>query len=59
MRPPESASTVIACMAHIAGVRAGICMMPVPSRIREVCAAIHASGVIASAPHASAVHTES
>jgi hypothetical protein len=31
----------------------------VPSRMRDVWAAIQASGVIASEPYASAVHTES
>ena len=50
---------VIACIAHMAGVRPASCAMPVPSRIREVCAAIQASGVIASDPYASAVQTES
>ena len=33
--------------------------MPVPSRMRSVMAAMKASGVIASEPYASAVHTES
>ena len=37
-------------MAVIAGVRAGICRMPVPSLIRCVCAAMKASGVTASEP---------
>jgi len=46
-------------MAVDAGVRAEICTMPVASLMREVCAPIHASGVNASEPHASAVHTES
>src|SRR5271156_4474160 len=32
-RPPESASSVIAVIAVIAGVRPGICMIAVPSRI--------------------------
>ena len=58
-RPPDSASRVIAVIAAIAGVRAGICMIAVPSRMRVVCAPIQASGVIASEPYASAVHTES
>ena len=35
-RPPESASSVMAVIAHIAGVRAGICMIAVPSRMRVV-----------------------
>jgi hypothetical protein len=47
------------CIAHDAGVRAEICTMPVHKRIRSVCAPIHAAGVNASEPHASAVHTES
>ncbi len=57
--PPASASTVMHCIAHIAGVRPASCMIPVPRRIRSVRAAIHASGVMASDPYASAVHTES
>ena len=48
-----------ACIAVDAGVRALICTIAVPSRIRDVCAPIQASGVNASEPHASAVHTES
>ena len=47
------------CIAHIAGGRPASCMMPVPSRMRSVLAAIQASGVMASEPYASAVHTES
>ena len=39
-RPPDSASSVIAVIARIAGVRAGICMIAVPSRMRVVCAPI-------------------
>ena len=58
-RPPDSASIVIAVIAVMAGVRPGICMIPVPSRIFLVSAPIHDSGVIASEPYASAVHTES
>ena len=50
---------VMACIAHIASMRPASWTMPVPSFIREVCAAIHASGVIASDPYASAVQTES
>ena len=49
-RPPDSASSVIAVMAVAAGVRAGICMIPVPSRIFLVSAPIQASGVTASEP---------
>ena len=48
-----------ACIAVEVGVRAEICTMPVASLIRVVCAPIQASGVNASEPHASAVHTES
>src|SRR5919108_3879354 len=57
--PPASASTVAAAIAADAGGRAASCMMPVPSRIRFVSAARYASGVMASVPYASAVHTES
>lgn len=46
-------------MAVAVGERAAICAMAVPRRIREVCAAIQVSGVKASEPQASAVHTES
>ena len=49
----------MAVMAVVAGVRAGICIMAVPSRIFVVWAPIHASGDTASDPHASAVQTES
>jgi hypothetical protein len=48
----------MAVIAVIAGVRAGICMMPVPTWMRVVRAAIHAAGVTASEPYASAVQTE-
>ena len=50
MRPPESWSSVIAVMAVLAGVRAGICMMAVPRWMRSVCAPIQARGVTASEP---------
>ena len=46
-------------MAAAAGVRAASCMIPVPRRMRLVTAARYASGVTASEPYASAVHTES
>ncbi len=46
-------------MAVMAGVRADICMIPVPIRILLVSAAMYASGVTASEPQASADHTES
>jgi hypothetical protein len=48
----------MAVIAVMAGVRAGICMMPLATWIFSVRAAIHASGVIASEPYASAVQTE-
>lgn len=59
IRPPERWSSVSACIAVAVGVRAAICATAVPSRIREVRAAIQVSGVNASEPQASAVHTES
>ena len=49
-RPLEIWSRVSAVIAAHAGVRAEICMIAVPSRIREVCAAIAARGVKASEP---------
>ena len=48
-----------ACIAVVVGERAAICATAVPSLIREVCAAIQVSGVKASDPQDSAVHTES
>ena len=48
----------VLCMAVIAGVRPGICMMAVPSPILVVFAAMNDSGTIASLPYASAVHVE-
>ena len=59
MRPFDRWSMVSAAMAVAVGVRAESWAMAVPSRIFEVCAPIHASGVKASDPHASAVNTES
>jgi hypothetical protein len=41
---------VVAVIAVIAGVRAGICMIAVPTWIFCVCPAIHATGVTASDP---------
>ena len=58
-RPPERWSSVIAAIAVAAGVRAESWTMPVPRRMRSVCAPHQASGVRASEPYASAVHTES
>ena len=49
-RPPESWSSVIAVIAVSVGVRAGICMIAVPTWIFSVWAAIHASGDTASEP---------
>ncbi|GIU90502.1 MAG: hypothetical protein KatS3mg010_1601 [Acidimicrobiia bacterium] len=40
-------------------MRAESCTTPVHRRMRSVCAPIHASGVNASEPQASPVHTES
>ncbi|GAA3065981.1 hypothetical protein GCM10020000_57430 [Streptomyces olivoverticillatus] len=47
-----------ACIAVAAGLRAAIWATAVPSRIRSVWAAIQASGVKASDPQDSEVHTE-
>ncbi len=58
IRPPERWSSVRACMAVAVGERAAICATAVPSRMRRVWAAIHVSGVKASEPQDSAVHTE-
>ncbi len=49
-RPPESACKLIAVIAAHVGVRAGICMMPVPPLIFVVRASIQAMGVTASPP---------
>ena len=49
-RPPERWSMVIAAMAVAVGVRADICTMAVPRRIRSVLAPHHASGVSTSEP---------
>ena len=57
-RPSERLESVIADIATIAGVRAPICMMPVPSLMVCVRPAMKASGVSASLPHPSAVHSE-
>ena len=46
-------------MAAAVGVRAESCISAVPSRMREVFAPSQASGVSASEPQDSAVHTES
>ena len=49
-RPPERWSRVIAVMAAIAGVRAGICMIAVPALIFVVLARIQVAVVTASLP---------
>ena len=49
-RPPERYCRVMAVIAVIAGVRAGICMMPVPTWSFVVLASIHVAGVTASVP---------
>ena len=49
-RLPESWANVIAVMAAIAGVRAGICMIDVPTLMLLVLAKIQAAGVTASEP---------
>ena len=57
-RPPESDCSVIAVMPTSAGVREPAWMMPEPSLIVFVRAAMYPSGVTASEPHASAHQTE-
>jgi hypothetical protein len=56
-RPPDSASMVVAVIAVMAGVRAGICITAAPTSIRSVCPAIQASTLGASELYASAAHT--
>jgi hypothetical protein len=58
-RPPDSASSVAAVIAVIAGVRAGICISAEPSSIRSVTAVRWPSTDTASWPQASATQTES
>src|SRR5579883_2375486 len=58
-RLPDRACRVIAVIAAQAGVRAGICMMPVPALMRLVRASTQATGVTASVPYASPAHTAS
>jgi len=48
-----------AAIAVAVGALAAICMIDVPSRILVVCAPTQASGVRASEPDASEVHTDS
>ena len=47
-RLPDSACNAIAVIAAQAGVRAGICMIPVPALMRVVRASTHATGLTAS-----------
>ena len=49
-RLPDMPCKVIAVIAAQVGVRAGICMMPVPALILLVCASTQATGVTASVP---------
>ena len=49
-RPPESRSSVATVAAVVAGVRAGICMIAVPSLTFVVRPPTHASGETASEP---------
>jgi len=58
-RPSDSASSVIACIAIVTGLRADICAMPVARLMRDVCAAAHTSGENASELHDSPVQIES
>lgn len=58
-RPPERWSIVIADIAVIAGWRADICVIAVPSLSVCVCEPHQASGVSPSEPYASAVQIES
>ena len=58
-RLPDIACRVIAVMAAIAGARAPIWMMPVPTLIFVVRARIQAAGEIASDPYDSDVQTKS
>ena len=58
-RSPDSACRLIAVIAAQAGVRAGICMMPVPPLIFVVRESIQETVLTASPPHASLVQAES
>ena len=49
-RPPERWSSVSAAIAAAVGVRAEICAIAVPSRMRDVRDPHQASGVSASEP---------
>ena len=56
-RPLDMEARLIAVIATRAGVRVPAWMIPVPRRMREVRAAMKASGVTASWPQASADQT--
>ena len=56
-RPPDRVSRVAAVIAVMAGVRAGICMIALPTSMVLVFAASQVSTVTASEPYASATHT--
>ena len=57
-RPPDKVSSVAAVIAVIVGVRAGICMIPLPTSMVRVLAATQVSTVTTSEPYASAAqHT--
>ena len=58
-RPPEARCNPAAASAMLAGVRPHTESTPVPSPIRDVCAAISASTIVASWLHASATWTRS
>jgi hypothetical protein len=58
-RPPDMLARLSEVMVRSAGVRVPACMIPEPSRMREVRAAMNASGVAASSPHDSCDHTQS
>src|SRR4051812_27005125 len=58
-RPSLRESSVMAAIAVAVGVRAESWMRLVPSLMLLVCDPHHASGLTASDPYASAVHTES
>ena len=49
-RPPDRCCSDIAVIAAQAGVRAGICMIAVPTLIRVVRASTQVAGVTASVP---------
>jgi|GEM_PF-3079280 len=58
-RPPDIICSDIAVIAAMAGLRAGICMIAVPTLILDVRARSHEALVTASVPQASDVQAES